>query len=387
MTLRRILILFLGLLAGCGNRATNPIGQELIDRSLGDIVALPSVRLTDGRTDFDGVFPFPGGFESTLLVGRMSGLELKAMLRFPFPADSLAVAAGALDRSALEVLDVRLTLVRRAEFERLDGVISVEQPDFVWDEFTVFADTLALVEVEVSSTPIPGAGLEADSDSTYAVTLPAGLLQAASDSLVVLLAPASGQEFLGAVVSRNELFGDEALQRPSMVVSYRINGVDSRYEVESSADTYWVGRDDQPPDSDVFVLSSVVRLIPVIRFAIPDSIPVGVTVVSSKLVVDVDLDRSLFGTVDTFPFGVDGINLDTTTGDTIETRFNSWAFEEGVPSEFDINQALVQGWITGKIPNLGVMLKPRLITIVEWVAMRNPRLVIVYALPPAQVAK
>jgi hypothetical protein len=383
MPLRSVFVFLLGLLASCGDRDTNPIGQELAERSLEEIISLPPVGVTDGRTQFDGVFPFPGGLESTLLVGRMSGQELRAMLRFPFPADSLAVAAGAPDRSALEVLDVRLTLSRRAEFERLDGVVSVEQPDFIWDEFTVLIDTLALVGLEVPSTPIPGAGLVVDSDSTYAVTLPTELLQAASDSVEVLLAPASGEEFLAAIVSRNELPGDDTLQRPSMAVSYRVSGVDSTYETESSADTYWVGRDDQPSDSDVFVLSSVVRLVPVLRFAIPDSIPTGATVISTKLDVDVDFDRSLFGTVDTFPFGLDGLSLDASTGDTIETRFNTWAFE-GETSVFDVNQALVQGWISGDSPNLGVMLKPRIITVVEWVSMTNPRLVIVYSPPPAQ---
>jgi hypothetical protein len=283
--------------------------------------------------------------------------------------------------------EIRLVLSRRTGFERLEGTISVELPDYAWNEFTAFADTLEFVEVAVPSTPILGARLEADSDSTYVVSLPTGLLQAASDSVDVLLAPRSGQEFLAAIVSRNEQLGNEAHQHPLMVVSYRVNGVDLRYEVESSADTYWVGRDDQPRDGDALVLSSVVRLIPVMRFAIPDSFPAGATVVSSKLTVDVDSDRSLYGTVSTFPFGVDGISLDPTTGDTIESRFNSWAFEEGVAAEYNLNQALVQGWIKGDAPNLGVMLKPRLITIAEWVAMRNPRLVIVYSLPPVHVGK
>jgi hypothetical protein len=389
MRIKLITVVLLALVASCGDRETNPIGQELVERQQGNLVALPPLSLAESRVKFDGVYPSSTGLESELFVGRMSGLILRTLLRFRIPADSLARAAGASQPGDLTVTNVRIELWRRSSFERLNGSMEVRQPDMVWDDFTTFADTVDAVELGVPSSPLAGASVGAEGDSVYAITLPPEYVQSSvaadpdSADVEILLTPALGEEFLAAMISREDLGPNSQVTQPALVLSYIVSDVQHTFETASSADAYWVARDEAGMPPDVLVMSSVVRLIPLLKYGMPDGIPAGATVVSTKLIATIDSDRSFFSS---FPFGVDRIDIQPTTGDTVETRFNTWLLE-GTNTTFELNQALVQGWLVGDVPNEGMLLKPRILTVMEWVTLRNPTLNVVYALPPGRLGQ
>ena len=389
MRIKMITVVLLALVASCGDRATNPIGQELVERQQGNLVALPPLSLAEGSVKFDGVYASQTGLEAELFVGRMSGLILRSLFRFRIPADSLAQAAGGSQPGDLTVTDVRVLLQRKSSLERLHGAIEVERPDLVWDDLSTFADTVDYVESEVPSTPLSGASVIADGDSAFVVTLPSEYVQSAvvaspaAADVEILLTPASGEEFLATMISKEDPGLLVQGRPPTMVLTYSVSGVQHTFETVCNADAYWVARDEGGIPPGVLVISSVVRLIPLLKYEMPDGVPAGATVVSTKLVATIDSDRSLFSS---FPFGVDRVDIQSTSGDTVETRFNTWYFE-GTEASFELNQALVQGWLVGDVANSGKNLKPRILTVLEWVTLRNPTLNVVYALPPGRLGQ
>ena len=181
-----LLVASLACLWGCGDRDSNPIGLELVDRMQGALVSLPPLPAADTWSRFDGLFPGPGGLEPGLVVGRMSGLILRAAVRFRVPLDSLAAAAGGSGAPDLVLTDVRLHLRRLSAFERLSGSFSVERPDFAWDEGSTFIDTVNSVELDAPSTPIPGVDLVVGADSLYTFVLPTDYVQANLDSVAAV---------------------------------------------------------------------------------------------------------------------------------------------------------------------------------------------------------
>ena len=82
------------LLSGCGNRQENPVGSGLVTRGQGRVVELPLLPSRGGSTRFEGTFSRGFGEDEQLMVGRVSGLVFRSLLRFRLDVDSLLLAAG-----------------------------------------------------------------------------------------------------------------------------------------------------------------------------------------------------------------------------------------------------------------------------------------------------
>jgi hypothetical protein len=181
-------------------------------------------------------------------------------------------------------------------------------------------------------------------------------------------------------VSRHNALPENVNKLPKLVLTYSFGGTTYTHVADVSEDTYWAARDG--PDPGMLVLATTVRLSPVFRFDLPDSIPMGATVTSSELRLNHDRSRSMFGE---FTFSVERININAATGDTTFSQVNTWRFDEQVAS-YVLDQTLVQGWISGTKRNLGLALTTPVTDIqnwnVNWVVFHNPMLRLIYSTPP-----
>lgn len=383
---------------GCGNRATNPIGGDLIERDPGRVVSLPALGLAEGAQRFGGMVPIvSGGFEE-LLVGRMNGLVFRSLLRFRVDADSLERASGVSWAGALEVHAFRLFLKPRTSGHQGTMDLAVSRPVSAWDETSVFADSLTFEEVEMPATALSGATASTVGDSIVVVDLPVSLIQDAlaggvsSDSVDLMVHPAEGSDdFLVSFVSRDAILLVTPQDRPRFELIYSFAGDSLRYESGVSLDTYWGARDGDGPDPNTLLLASGVRYDPILRFNLPDSIPVGATVNSVRLEVDVDLDRSFLSV---FPFSVGRLKVTEATGDTTYVNFDNLAdveaqqFVAGASeSSFLVYPALVQSWVSKSVPNHGFSLRGKDTQALRWVVLVNPRLKVIYSLSPGMGAE
>ena len=75
-------------------------------------------------------------------VGKMNGMIFRSLVKVRINVDSLAVAAGLVGASDIELNSLSVHLWRRSNITRGEGEMSVHQPLSPWDEFSVFADTL-----------------------------------------------------------------------------------------------------------------------------------------------------------------------------------------------------------------------------------------------------
>lgn len=369
---------------GCGNRDANPVGNNLVTRGEGRLVELPALPAQPGASRFEGALPLAMGNSEDLLVGRMNGLLFRSLVRVRVNADSLARAAGGAGAADLTVASMRFYLWRRSFLTRGEGGLAVHRPGQAWDEASVFADTLTFVERSFSSSPISGALAVFQADTLVRVDLPAAYVSnllrtnPSGAQVDVLLAPAAPGDFLAGLVSRNDVLPGTVAQRPKVELVYTVRGSSRTYSGGVTADTYWGARDGAGPGPGTLLLSSGLRFSPIFRFNMPDSIPLGATVSSAQLLLDVDTDQSVFTG---FIFGIDRVGLSADTGDTVFTRFNSWRMDPGITS-FVLNQSLPQGWISNAAPNMGMALRSRNDARLSWILIRNPRLKLVYSIPP-----
>ena len=383
--------------AGCGNRATNPIGADLVGRDPGAVVVLPALGLAEGSRRFGGVAPIVAGSFEELLVGRMNGLVFRSLLRFQVDADSLARASGVTWTGALEVHAFRLYLKPRTSGIQGTLDLAVSRPESAWDETSVFSDSLSLEEIPVPATALPVASSRTVGDSVVVFDLPVSLIQDAfigANAMVpldVMVHPAEGSEdFMASFISRDAILLVTPRDRPRFELIYSFAGDSLRYESRASQDTYWGARDGDGPGSEMLLLASGVRYDPILRFDLPDSIPAGSTINSVRLDIDVDLDRSFLGV---FPFSVGQIQVLAETGDTSYANYDaideygdvhaSQEFTSGSPqATISLFPPLVQGWISKAVPNHGFALRARDIQTVGWVVLLNPRLRVIYSQPP-----
>ncbi len=372
---------------GCGDRATNPVGRELIGGS-GRVVELSPLSLSSASSVFEGVSSLDQGQAGALLVGRMNGLLFRSLLRFRVPsADSLARAAGESSANGFEVNALRLILQSDPFLQRGgEGKLAVGRPEGAWNEASVFVDTLTATEIDlpVSSIPgIPGAFEVSTGDSSVVIDLTSPFMEQAIDTdalmaqIDLMLLPAETADFLVLLISKE----GEPSGRPRLELTYSFGGgVHHRYESGAAEDTFWGAQDGGGPasDPDLLILASGIRYSSILRFNLPDNIPPGASVNSVQLETDVDRDHSLF---DSFRFHVSRLDVRPEVGDTLFTKFNAWQFGPEQPS-FVLNRALVQGWVSGDIPNHGMRLTPVDNDVILWVVLENPILKVTYSLPP-----
>ena len=373
------------LLSGCGNRQENPVGSGLVTRGQGRVVELPLLPSRGGSTRFEGTFSRGFGEDEQLMVGRVSGLVFRSLLRFRLDVDSLLLAAGGSGGADMDDLSVRIRIWKRPSTWGWES-LQVLRPEQAWNEADEFVDTLRHTAVDFASSVIEGATAASLGDSLIQIDLPAGYVSSAvrenpdSTTVDVLLQPAGGARFFASLVSRHNALPENVNKLPKLVLTYSFGGTTYTHVADVSEDTYWAARDG--PDPGVLVLATTVRLSPVFRFDLPDSIPTGATVASSELRLNHDRSQSMFGE---FTFSVERINVNSSTGDTTFSEVNTWRFDEQVAS-YVLDQTLVQGWISGTTRNLGLALSTPVTDIqnwdVNWVVFHNPMLRLIYSTPP-----
>ena len=373
------------LLSGCGNRQENPVGSGLVTRGQGRVVELPLLPSRGGSTRFEGTFSRGFGEDEQLMVGRVSGLVFRSLLRFRLDVDSLLLAAGGSGGADMDDLSVRIRIWKRPSTWGWES-LQVLRPEQAWNEADEFVDTLRHTAVDFASSVIEGATAASLGDSLIQIDLPAGYVSSAvrenpdSTTVDVLLQPAGGARFFASLVSRHNALPENVNKLPKLVLTYSFGGTTYTHVADVSEDTYWAARDG--PDPGMLVLATTVRLSPVFRFDLPDSIPMGATVTSSELRLNHDRSRSMFGE---FTFSIERININAATGDTTFSQVNTWLFDEQVAS-YVLDQTLVQGWISGTTRNLGLALSTPITDIqnwdVNWVVFHNPMLRLIYSTPP-----
>ena len=373
------------LLPGCGDRQENPVGSELVTRGQGRVVELPLLPSRGGSTRFEGTFSRAFGESDTLLVGRMGGIVLRSLLRVSLDPDTLISAVTAAGAVTPDVQSVRLRIWKREVTRGIED-LEVHHPEEAWDELDAFADTLNHTAATIASSPIEGSAVSSPGDSLIQIDLPpeylmSGMLESPDAASVdLLLQPAAGSRFFTSLVSRNDALPENANRLPELSVVYTIGGNTFTYVAAVSEDTYWPARDG--PGPGMLVLSTIVRLSPVFRFDLPDSIPRGATVTSSELRLNYDRSQSRF---ETFTFSVERINVDSATGDTTFSVVNSWRFDAQKAS-YAMDQTLVQGWLSGTTRNLGLALSTPITDRqnwnLNWVVFHSPMLKVIYSTPP-----
>ena len=377
--------LIASLLCGCGNRQENPVGSDLVSRAQGRVVELPLLPSRGGATRFEGTFSRGFGNDARLMVGRTSGLVFRSLVRFRLDADSLLQAAGGASQADLEDLAVRIRIRKRTP-SRGTEALEVRRPDPGWNELDEFVDTLRHTASELGSTAIEGAVAASVGDSLIQIDLPPAHLWSVvrenpdAKAVDVLLAPAAGASFVTSFVSRDDALPENVNKLPEMRLTFSIGANTRTHVAAASEDTYWAARDG--PEPGMLVLSTIVRLSPVFRFDLPDSIPAGATVTSSELRLNYDRSQSMFGD---FVFSVERINVNPASGDTTFSLVNTWRFQETTTS-YAVDQSLVQGWLSGTTRNMGMALSTPITDSrnwdVNWVVFHNPMLKLIYSTPP-----
>lgn len=378
-------VLAAALLSGCGNRQENPVGSDLVTRAQGRVVELPLIPSRGGSTRFEGTFSRGFGNDSRLMVGRMSGLVFRSLFRFSLDADSLLSASGGSGAAELDILAVRI-LIRKRTSTRGSEVLELRRPDQAWNELDEFVDTLRHTALDLASTAIEGATAASVGDSLIQIDLPPAYLWSVArenpdaKAFDVMLQPAADARFFTSLVSRDDVLADNVNRLPEMRLTFSIDGDTRTHVAVASQDTYWAARDG--PEPGMLVLATIVRLSPVFRFDLPDSIPKGATVTASELRLNYDRSQSMFGD---FVFSVERINVDPASGDTTFSLVNTWQFDEQAAS-YAVDQSLVQGWLSGTTRNRGLALSTPVTDSrnwdVNWVVFHNPMLKLIYSTPP-----
>ncbi len=390
MTIRRLigmaLLMAVLWVTGCGDRATNPVGSELVGGSDNLFkFEVPADSLATASSVFEGVVPLIQGETDALLAGQMNGLIFRSLLRFRVPsADSLARAAGRNSADGLEVNFLRLHLQGTPALQLGGGRLAVSRPEGAWDESSVFVDSLTFEETQLDASPIAGipeAFEVSHTDSSVVIDLKSPAMEGAivTDSLMaqidLMLHPTGTEEFLAVWASSEGTLSE----RPRLELTYSFRGDSLRsYRSDAVEDTYWGAREGGGPPSDLLIMASGIRYSSLLRFNLPKNIPPGATVNSVRFEADVDLERSF---LIFFRFQVSRLQTQSGVQDTL--MFNTWAFEaEAGQQSFVLNRALVQGWVSGEISNDGMLLSPVDNDQIFWVVFEDPRLTVTYSLPP-----
>ena len=378
-------MLIAALLSGCGNREENPVGSSLVTRGHGRVVELPLLPSSGASTRFEGTFSRGFGEDEQLMVGRMGGLVFRSLIRVRLDPDSLVTAAVGASGATPDVRSVQIWIWKREAARGLEE-LQVHRPEQAWNEADAFVDTLSHASVNFASSGIDGASASALGDSLLRIDLPPEYLISAlrespdSPSLDVLLQPAPGARFFSSLVSIDDSLPENINRLPELRIAYSVGGDLFTHVSDVTEDTYWVARDG--PEPGMLVLATTVRLSPVFRFDLPDSIPIGSTVTSSELWLNYDRSQSMFGE---FTFTIERISINSTTGDTTFSIVNTWDFDEQEAS-YTLDQTLVQGWLSGTTQNLGLALSTPITDLqnwnVNWVVFHNPMLRLVYSTPP-----
>jgi hypothetical protein len=358
------------------------VGIDLVDRSGGEVVELVDIQSVEAGSKFREVFPSILGEVQEVLIGRMNGIDYVALFEVTLsPSDFPGGDASSLSVDSLFVELKLLGDLTRGEIGRM----RVSAPDEAWSETRSFVDTtdfqsssfqrIHLADVTPSLV-----------DSTVRVPLPPDLLRdaiAANPTGPVLQFVLSGVEddadYLIVVGSRE---ATDVTKVPELIAHFSGAAV---ARAGASQDTYFADRTADPESGDLLIQTGVFSAA-VMRFDLP-TIPASATVNLVELTMDFDFDRSFLTLL---RLRIE--RLIVTDGDTTSTVVSGNALNEQVvspvssPFRMNLDQLLLHGWMSGTSENRGLIINP-VFEIApnlryEWGLFSNPRLRVVYSLPP-----
>ncbi|MCH2664265.1 hypothetical protein MK139_07960 [bacterium] len=381
-------LLLLAFAVSCGTTDPSPVGIDLVGRSGGDVIELKDVRTVTARSRFKEIFPSVLGVAEEILLGRMNGVNYLSLYRVELsPTDFPSGSASGL---TVDSLFIELSVLGNLSRGDL-GAIHVFVPDEAWSEVRAFVDTSDFQASSFARSPLLDV-TPALADSTVIVPLPNSLLTAAiaadpsSPVIEFGLAAADGSEnFVVAVGSREATNQSGA---PVFVAHYADGAGVTRTGV--SLDTYFADREADPADGELLIQTGVFSAA-LMQFDLP-TIPDAATVNVVELTMDYDSDRSFLSSLRLQIERVSVSGSDTTfalaSGNTLNKQIIN-----PLSSTFSmyLDQLMFHGWMSGEWENQGLILNPLVLNPVfesvpdlryEWAVFSNPRLRIVYSLPP-----
>lgn len=365
----------------CGNRDPVPVGVDLVDRLSGETIELAPALPSQASTRFEGLLPIVRGISGELMVGRSNGIVYSALLRVP--QDSLSGIQG-----ELAAANLRLTL--NPGQQRGLGQFALFRPITVWEEDGAFVDTTDLSQVPFESLLIRDGLTEDRQNSTLTLALPPAAIkdaQTGGRNLELMLSPAvsTTDDFVVVTCSREV----EAINsRPTLELI--LSSGDTLTTVPR-ADTYFADRIEPTAMGDLILHTGVTQSVR-LKYDIPTNIPPGSTINWAELTADIDTDRSLV--FDVLEFSIRRLDVIAETTDTVlvttsVSNFNTQHFTSAATSiRIPLDRLLVQTWIAGT-PNNGLALTPNIEGLrleelqYEWAVLRNPRLRVIYSIPPS----
>lgn len=369
------------LAAACGTTDPTPVGIDLVNRSGGDVVEVADIPPVRAASRFREIFPSVLGEAGELLVGRMNGVEYVSLIEVALePVDFPGGDPAALTVDSLFVeLQIQGGLVRGTL-----GDVTVWVPDETWSETRAFVDTTDFRRAAFARQAIATAA-PTRIDSTVRVALPTELLTEAVDedaAAPVVTFGLSGGEGVAdylMVVGSSEA---DAAKVPQLVAHFA-GGTTTR--AGATADTYFADRVESPADGDVLIQTGVFSA-GVVQFDLP-TIPPSATVNLVELTMDFDFDRSFLSSLRLRIERIDVAGGDTTFTVASGNNLNEQTVTPvASPFRMNLDQLLFHSWMTGARENRGLIINP-IFEIAsdlryEWGVFSNPRLRIVYSLPP-----
>lgn len=363
----------------------------MLDREAGGVREVLSLPVSTTRRLFEHIETLEAP-ATNLRIGRMNGFLFRSMLRFHVPVDSIATAAGGTSGADVVIDSMRVQLEWFPQegaylfHEPGVGDFAVHRPEAFWNEASVFHDTTGASEVAFPSSAMEGVTIE-QTDSLATIRLPIDALRSAGtaiDSVEILLEPSGSGEFMLAAHSSEASLLSAGRIPPRIVIDYRVNDQALQYETAAIQDISWGGRDEGGPPEDLVMISSGLRLSPILEFAFSDTIPRSATVNFAQLEFTIDMEQSLF---DIVPIQLDAVSV-ASTGDTVYTTFTTSSMvvlnyttpEPEVVIPF--SQTVVRNWLSGVAQNLGMALRVQFDSNLSWIVIKDPRVSFNYTLAP-----
>jgi hypothetical protein len=372
---------------GCGSTDPSPVGIDLVDLAGGEVVEIIDIPSLEVRSRFREIFPSVLGRTEELLIGQMNGIHYVGLMEMGFePSDLPGGSAGSL---VVDSLFVELRIL--GDLTRGDlGAMVVSVPNEPWSELRAFVDTTNFLGSSFDHNPIADA-LPTRIDSTIRVALPVSLFQdaviASPTNPVVafgLSGGADGDSDFMIVVSANDTL---ASANAPQLVAY-LSGPDGSAiaRARTTKDTYFAERRSTPGEGELLIQTGVFYA-GVLRFDLP-AIPETATVNLVELTMDYDFDRSFLSSLRLRIEQLSVVNGDTSfavvSGNFLNEQIVS---PTSSPFKMNLDQLLFHGWMSGARVNEGLIINP-IFEIVpdlryQWALFTNPRVRIVYSLPPS----
>ena len=380
-------VLIMAFCVSCGTTDPSPVGIDLVNLAGGEVVEVFDIRPVEAGSRFREIFPTTLGSAEELLVGRMNGVEYVSLFQVSLsPADFPGGDASTL---TLDSLFVELKVLGNLNRGDLGG-ITVSIPAQPWTETQSFVDTTdfqrASFERIVLADVIP-----TRVDSTVRIPLPNVLLEEAisrdpgAPVVEFTLSGAEGTDFLIVSGARETGIAGTVTVTPTdakvpKMLAY-FAGQEASLAMGPSLDTYFADRVTGPSPGELLLQTGVLSAA-TLRFDLP-SIPESGTVNQVELIMDFDFNRSFLSSL-----RLRFERLDVMSGDTTYVTVREQTVAP-VSSPFFINldPLMFYQWMSGRVDNSGLSITPTFDVVsdlrYEWGLFTNPRIRIVYSLPPA----